>query len=233
MLFVRDVLWGKVRDTRRQPVTCRCPMKALFWLVVHVAYVIAACRRAIAVRQRAGVDVASTQRRHRRANARGCSARGLCRVLVLDAAKGAVAAALTRLAAIDGGWEFARAAAVSPGLCGPCSSVPRSRGLAPLLGAWLVLDPLAILLSPRPRGSRGCSRAPRTRALRRVPAAGDTWWETREALRARGHGDRIRIVMFTHRSHCSPPFLRVATPRRPPPLTPYSALMKPPAPVGP
>ena len=71
---------------------------------------------------------------------------GYATVLVLDAAKGALAVLLARKLQLDEAWVWACAvAAVAGHVWPPQLGFRGGRGMSTLLGAWLVLAPLALL----------------------------------------------------------------------------------------
>jgi glycerol-3-phosphate acyltransferase PlsY len=137
---------------------------------------------------------------------------GFVMVLALDAAKGALAVALARGLGLTDGWEFAGAAAVVAGHVWPVQLRFRGgRGLGPLLGAWLVLAPLAI-------GACLVIAGVAWAASRRRVASGlfgaallplTTWWTQRNGPSAALTTLTFAIVAFAHRSHwtssASPP----------------------------
>jgi glycerol-3-phosphate acyltransferase PlsY len=132
---------------------------------------------------------------------------GFVLVMVLDAVKGAVAAIAARLAGIDGGWEFAVAAAVVSGHVWPVQLGFRGgRGLSPLLGAWLVLAPLAIAAC---LGIAGVLWAISRRRIMSgligaflLPAT--TWWQTHSKPAAAFAAAAFIIVAIAHHSRLQP-----------------------------
>ena len=88
-----------------------------------------------------------------------------------------------RLAGMDGGWEFAAAVAVVAGHVWPVQLGFRGgRGLGPLLGAWLVLAPLAIGICLAVAGIAWAMTKRRIAAglfgAFLLPVT--TWWETHD-----------------------------------------------------
>ena len=123
-------------------------MNLLPWLVVPAAYLLGGVSPGYwLVRLRTGEDVRTVGSGTTGATntARVLGGGGFVLVLALDALKGAVAALAARWAGLDGGWEFAAALAVVAGHVWPVQLGFRGgKGLGPLLGAWLVLAPLAL-----------------------------------------------------------------------------------------
>src|SRR5262245_14621671 len=123
-------------------------MSPFAWLVIPVAYLLGGVSAGYwLVRLQTGVDVRAQGTGVTGATnaARILGRRGFALVLLLDALKGALAALVSRAVGFEAGWEFAAAAAVVAGHVWPIQLGFRGgRGLGPLLGAWLVLAPLAI-----------------------------------------------------------------------------------------
>jgi glycerol-3-phosphate acyltransferase PlsY len=185
-------------------------MSPTAWLVIPAAYLLGGISPGyLLVRRRTGKDV-----RRQGSGATGATnsarilgRRGFVLVLFLDAVKGALAALGGCLADLENGWEFAAATAVVAGHVWPLQLGFRGgRGLAPLLGAWLVLAPLAI---------GGClTIAGITWAIskRRIGAGlfgalflpVTTWWETRDTAAAVCAGLTFCIVVIAHRTHLHP-----------------------------
>jgi glycerol-3-phosphate acyltransferase PlsY len=182
-------------------------MLALAWLVVPAAYLLGGLSPGYwLVRLRTGKDVrtvgsgATGATNAGRTLGRG----GFALVLALDAAKGALACILARSIGLGGGGEFAAATAVIAGHVWPVQLGFRGgRGLGPLLGAWLVLAPLAI-------GTCLVAAGLAWAAVRRRILAGlfgtlllpvATWWETRSLPGAVCTVAISAIVVFTHRSY--------------------------------
>jgi acyl phosphate:glycerol-3-phosphate acyltransferase len=102
------------------------------------------------VRRRMGVDV-----RQHGSGATGATnaarllgRRGFFAVLLLDALKGVAAVLIARALGLRDGWEFAAATAVIAGHIWPLQLGFRGgKGLGPMLGAWVVLAPVALLAS--------------------------------------------------------------------------------------
>lgn len=125
-------------------------------------------------------------------------------VLLLDAAKGAVAVAAVRWLNFPEIWAFAAAFAVVAGHVWPVQLGLRGgRGVAPLLGAWLVLAPAALV---------PCLIAAllALAALRRftisalcglalLPLA--AWWATSERAATGLAAAMLVVVLCAHREH--------------------------------
>jgi glycerol-3-phosphate acyltransferase PlsY len=156
------------------------------------------------VRWRAGRDV-----REQGSGATGATnvgrvlgARGFALTLSLDAAKGALAVLAARALDASSAWTFASAVAVVAGHVWPAQLGFRGgKGVAPLLGAWLVLAPfalapclalaaLALALSRRfvPSGLAG---------LALLPAG--TWWATKDATATLLSACALTCVLCAHR----------------------------------
>ena len=180
------------------------------WLVVPIAYVVGGLSAGYwLVRLRTGADVRTQGSGATGATnaARMLGRGGFAMVLALDAAKGAFAALLARLAGLGDGWEFVAAVAVIAGHVWPVQLGFRGgRGLGPLLGAWLVLAPIAIgacllaagvvwAISKRRvmSGLFGAFLLPFT-----------TWWTSRSVTAAMLAAVAFGIVAFAHRSHLHP-----------------------------
>ena len=130
---------------------------------------------------------------------------GFAVVLVFDAMKGALVVAMARSFGIATPWFELAAFAVVAGHVWPLQLRFRGgKGVAPLLGAWLVLAPLAL-------GPCLLVAATALALLRRFTLAGlcglavlpaGAWWA--------GHGDRglfalavsmLFVILHTHRGH--------------------------------
>ncbi|MGH7943554.1 MAG: glycerol-3-phosphate acyltransferase [Opitutaceae bacterium] len=185
-------------------------MSPAAWLVIPAAYLLGGVSPGyFLVRRRTGQDVRAQGSGATGATnaARILGGRGFVLVLFLDAVKGAIAAFGARLAGLESGWEFAAATAVVAGHVWPIQLGFRGgRGLGPLLGAWLVLAPLAI---------GGCLViAGVTWAItkRRIGAglfgalflSATTWWETHSAVAAVCAGVTFCIVAIAHSTHLHP-----------------------------
>jgi glycerol-3-phosphate acyltransferase PlsY len=73
---------------------------------------------------------------------------GFVTVLVLDALKGVVAVLIARALGVRDGWEFTVAtAAIAGHVWPPQLGFRGGKGLGPLLGAWIILAPIALLAS--------------------------------------------------------------------------------------
>lgn len=182
-------------------------MTAFAWLVLPAAYLAGGVSPGYwLVRLRTGTDLRTQGSGATGATnaARLLGRGGFVLVLALDAAKGALACLLARVAGLDGGWEFAAAAAVVAGHVWPLQLGFRGgRGLGPLLGAWLVLAPLAIGACLVIAGAGWAI------TRRRVPSGlvgtlllpAATWWDLRSGPAAICAGVTAAIVLLAHRSH--------------------------------
>jgi glycerol-3-phosphate acyltransferase PlsY len=182
-------------------------MSLLAWLVVPAAYFLGGISAGyLLVRRRTGEDVRKQGSGATGATnaARILGRRGFVLVMVLDAVKGAIAAFAARAVGLEGGWQFAAATAVVAGHVWPVQLGFRGgRGLSPLLGAWLVLAPLAI-------GACLVIAGIAWAISRRRVAAGlfgalflpaTTWWETQDMVAMVFAGITFCIVALAHRSH--------------------------------
>ncbi|MEO6245920.1 MAG: glycerol-3-phosphate acyltransferase [Opitutaceae bacterium] len=194
-------------------------MNLLPWLVVPAAYLLGGVSPGYwLVRLRTGEDVRTRGSGTTGATnaARVLGGGGFALVLALDAAKGALAAIVARWAGLEGGWEFAAALAVVVGHVWPVLLGFRGgKGLGPLLGAWLVLAPLAIGACLLVAGAAwGLTR-------RRVPSGlfgamllpAATWFATKSAPAACFAFVTFGIVALAHRSH----FIAAPSPTPPTP----------------
>ena len=185
-------------------------MNALPWLTVPAAFLLGGVSAGYwLVRLRTGADVRSVGSGATGATnaARVLGGGGFAFVLLLDAAKGALAVLVARYAGLADGWEFAAAFSVVAGHIWPVQLGFRGgKGLGPLLGAWLALAPLAI---------GGCLLIGAVAwglTRRRVPAGlfgalflpGATWLETHSVPAAFFTTLTFGIVAFAHRSHFIP-----------------------------
>ena len=186
-------------------------MNPLAWLVLPAAYFLGGVSAGYwLVRWRTGGDVRAQGSGATGAStaARLVGAKGFIAVMVLDAIKGAIAAAGARAAGFEGGWEFAAALAVVAGHVWPVQLGFRGgRGLSPLLGAWLVLAPLAIFAC---LGVAGVAWAISRRRIHSgilgtllLPAT--TWWQTDSRVAAGLTVVIAAIVTYAHRSHFQTP----------------------------
>lgn len=185
-------------------------MTPLAWLAVPGAYLLGGFSAGYwLVRWQTGADVRAQGSGATGATntARVLGRRGFVTVLVLDAAKGAVSGWLGRGVGLEHGWEFAAGLAVVAGHVWPVQLGFRGgRGLAPLLGAWLVLAPWAIagcLVAAAAAWAIGRRKivAGLLGALL-LPAA--TAWETGSAIAAALTALVFGIVASTHRSRIDP-----------------------------
>ena len=185
-------------------------MSPLAWLVIPAAYLLGGVSPGyLLVRRRTGEDVRAQGSGATGATnaARILGSRGFVLVMVLDAIKGALAAFVAEKLGLANGWPFAAATAVVAGHVWPIQLGFRGgRGLSPLLGAWLVLAPLAIGVCLLIAGVTWA-------ITRRRIAAGlfgalflplTTWWQTHDTLSAVFAGVTFCIVAIAHRSHLHP-----------------------------
>jgi acyl phosphate:glycerol-3-phosphate acyltransferase len=185
-------------------------MSPLAWIILPAAYLLGGISPGYwLVRWRTGADL-----REQGSGATGATnaarllgRQGFIAVMVLDALKGAVAAAAARWVGLSDGWEFAAAVAVIAGHIWPIQLGFRGgRGLSPLLGAWLVLAPLAIGVclafaaviwgTTRRRivgGLLGALLLPVT-----------TWWQTRSTPATACAALAFVMVALAHRPHLQP-----------------------------
>ena len=180
------------------------------WLVVPVAYLLGGVSPGyLLVRRRTGEDVRAQGSGATGATnaARILGTRGFVLVMVLDAVKGALAAFVAQAVGLENGWEFAAAMAVVAGHVWPIQLGFRGgRGLSPLLGAWLVLAPLAIGACLLIAGVAWAITRRRVQAglfgALFLPAT--TWWQTHQVPAAVFAGFTFCIVAVAHRSHLHP-----------------------------
>lgn len=185
-------------------------MTALAWLVLPAAYFLGGVSPGYwLVRLRRGVDVRTQGSGVTGATNAGrvLGRGGFIAVLALDAVKGAIAAGGARYAGLAGGWEFAAAVAVVAGHVWPVQLGFRGgRGYGPLLGAWLVLAPLAIgaclVLAGLTWALSRRKLASGLFATVLLPLA--TWGETRSVIAAGLAGLVLVIVLLSHRSRREP-----------------------------
>ena len=129
---------------------------------------------------------------------------GFAATLALDAGKGAAVAGAARWIEAPAPWAFAAALAVIVGHVWPAQLGFRGgKGIAPLLGAWLVLAPLALgpclaigfialLVSRRFVLSGLCG-------LVGLPLA--TAWATHDSAAALAATAALGLMLYTHREH--------------------------------
>lgn len=185
-------------------------MELFPWLIVPFAYLLGGVSAGYwLVRRRTGADLRGIGSGATGATNAGrvLGKGGFVVVLVSDAAKGAAAVLLARIAGLPEGGEFGAGLAAVAGHVWPVQLGFRGgRGLGPLLGAWLVLTPVAML---------GClALAGLGWALtRRRVAAGllgalvlplAAWFETRSAAGAVLTAAVFAIVAFAHRGRLCP-----------------------------
>jgi glycerol-3-phosphate acyltransferase PlsY len=181
-------------------------MSSVAWLVVPAAYLLGGVSPGYwLVRRRTGADVRAQGSGATGATnaARVLGARGFVLVMVLDTIKGVIAALAALAVGLEGGWLFAAAAAVVAGHVWPLQlGFHGGRGLSPLLGAWLVLAPLAIGVCLVIAGVAWAISRRRVAAglfgALLLPVA--TWWETREGIAAAFAGVTFCMVALAHRS---------------------------------
>lgn len=185
-------------------------MSPVAWLFVPVSYLWGGLSPGyFLVRRRTGADVRAQGSGATGATnaARILGARGFAIVLLLDAIKGAMAAFGARAVGLENGWEFAAAAAVVAGHVWPVQLGFRGgRGLGPLLGAWLVLAPLAIAACLVIAGVAWAITRRRIGSglfgALLLPAT--TWWETHNVVAALFAALTFCIVAIAHRTHLHP-----------------------------
>lgn len=206
-------------------LVARLPMELLPWLVVPFAYLLGGVSAGYwLVRRRTGADLRGIGSGATGATNAGrvLGTGGFVVVLACDAAKGAAAVLLARVVGLPEVGQFGAGLAVVAGHVWPVQLGFRGgRGLGPLLGAWLVLTPAAML---------GCLLlAGLTWALmRRRVAAGllgalvlpvAAWLETRSASGVALTAAVFAIVAFAHRGHLRPAAAS-AGPAAPAPIAP-------------
>ncbi len=182
-------------------------MNVLPWLIVPAAYLLGGVSPGYwLVRLHTGADVRTVGSGATGATnaARVLGGGGFALVLALDALKGAIAACAARWAGLDGGWEFAAALAVVVGHVWPVLLGFRGgKGLGPLLGAWLVLAPLALgaclLIAGAAWGATRRRVPSGLFGVMLLPAA--TWYATKSVPAAVLTFVTFGIVALAHRSH--------------------------------
>jgi glycerol-3-phosphate acyltransferase PlsY len=186
-------------------------MNPLAWLVIPAAYFLGGVSAGYwVVRWRTGGDVRAQGSGATGASnaARLVGARGFIAVMVLDALKGAIVVLGARAAGLDGGWEFAAALAVVAGHVWPAQLGFRGgRGLSPLLGAWLVLAPLAILACLAVAGVAWAITRRRIHSgiLGTLLLPATTWWQTGSRTATALTVVVALIITYAHRSHFQTP----------------------------
>ena len=181
------------------------------WLVIPAAWLLGGVSPGYwLVRLRTGADVRTQGSGATGATnaSRVLGGGGFALVLLLDAIKGAIAAFGAKFAGLGGGWEFAAAAAVVGGHVWPVQLGFRGgRGFGPLLGAWLVLAPIAIGSCLLLAGAAwGLTRKKVFSALGgALLLPGATWLETRSLVAASCTAVAFAIITFAHRAHFSSP----------------------------
>lgn len=185
-------------------------MHVLPWLIVPAAYLFGGVSPGYwLVRFRTGRDIRTEGSGATGATnaARLLGRGGFVLVFLLDAAKGALAAVVGLAAGLHGGWEFAAAVSVVAGHVWPVQLGFRGgRGLSPLLGAWLVLSPMAIGICLLVAGVGWAI------SKRRVISAlfgafllpFTTGWDTQSVPAAAMAAVAFVIVTLAHRSHWQP-----------------------------
>jgi len=179
------------------------------WLVALLAgaYLLGGCSPGYwLVRWRTGRDVRDQGSASTGATnvARALGPGGFVIVLLADAAKGALVIVAARWLELDGAPAYAAALSVVAGHIWPAQLGFRGgKGVAPLLGAWLLLSPLALI---------PCFLAAllMLAALRRFNVSGlfgltllpvSTWWFSGDGLAAFITLTVVTIVLFAHRNH--------------------------------
>jgi acyl phosphate:glycerol-3-phosphate acyltransferase len=185
-------------------------MSPFAWLVIPAAYLLGGVSPGyLLVRRKTGEDVRAQGSGATGATnaARILGSRGFVLVMVLDAIKGAVAALVARQVGLGNDWAFAVAMAVVAGHVWPIQLGFRGgRGLSPLLGAWLVLAPLAIGACLVIAGVTWAITRRRIGAglFGAVFLPATTWWQTHNIRAAVFAGITFCIVAVAHRSHLHP-----------------------------
>jgi acyl phosphate:glycerol-3-phosphate acyltransferase len=180
------------------------------WLVIPAAYLLGGVSPGyLLVRRWTGEDVRAQGSGATGATnaARILGTRGFVLVMVLDAIKGALAAFVARAVGLENGWEFAAATAVVAGHVWPIQlGFHGGRGLSPLLGAWLVLAPLAIGVCLLIAGVAWAITRRRVAAglFGAIFLPATTWWQTHHPPAAVFAGVTFCIVAIAHRSHLHP-----------------------------
>ncbi|MBM3989924.1 MAG: glycerol-3-phosphate acyltransferase [Planctomycetes bacterium] len=133
---------------------------------------------------------------------------GFALTLVLDALKGATAVLAARMLGATTEWTALAALAVVVGHIWPAQLQFRGgRGVAPLIGAWLVLAPLALA----PCLVLGALVLFASRAFVRSGLAGllllplAVWWQLHSAVPVALSTLTVAVVLFAHRRHLLPP----------------------------
>lgn len=187
-------------------------MPVAAWLVVPLAYLLGGLSPGYwLVRWKTGGDLRTQGSGATGATnaARVLGRGGFATVLALDVAKGACAVFAARLAGLAVGGQSAAAAAIVAGHIWPLQLGFRGgRGLGPLLGAWLVLAPLAIGACLVFTGLIWAVLRQRVTAAMigalLLPAA--TWFEKESAGAVACTAFTAVCVLIAHRSHwASPP----------------------------
>lgn len=136
--------------------------------------------------------------------ARVLGAGGFALTFVLDVAKGSLAVAAGRWLEVDIAWLAVASLAVTAGHVWPMQLGFRGgKGVAPLIGAWLVLAPLALapcllfgallLIISR--------RYLRSALIGLCLLAPATWWQTESTLATLIAAAATTLVLYTHRAH--------------------------------
>jgi glycerol-3-phosphate acyltransferase PlsY len=198
-------------------------MELLPWLIVPFAYLLGGVSAGYwLVRRRTGADLRGLGSGATGATNAGrvLGTRGFVAVLACDAAKGAVAVLLARVAGLPEAGQFGAGLAAVAGHIWPVQLGFRGgRGLGPLLGAWLVLTPAAMLACLLLAGLVWAL------THRRVPAGLfgalvlplAAWFETRSAAGAALTAAVFAVVAFAHRGHLRPAAAATPGPAVPPP----------------
>ncbi|MBI5690712.1 MAG: glycerol-3-phosphate acyltransferase [Verrucomicrobia bacterium] len=192
------------------------------WFVVPFAYLLGGVSTGYwLVRARTGADLRTQGSGATGATNAGrvLGARGFIAVLAGDAAKGAAAVLLARVAGLPAAGAFAAGLATVAGHVWPVQlRFQGGRGLAPLLGAWLVLTPWAMLGCLLLAGATWAITRRRIHAgllgALVLPAAG--WFETRSLPGAILTVGVFAIVLYTHRSYLTKSGAPNARPTHPP-----------------
>jgi glycerol-3-phosphate acyltransferase PlsY len=129
---------------------------------------------------------------------------GFAATFALDVLKGAVVVLAARELDVSNTWQALAGLAVVLGHVWPMQLGFRGgKGVAPLIGAWLALAPLALV----PCLALGALALLASRAFVRSGLAGllllplATWWELRDPTCTAIAGLAVAVVLYAHRTH--------------------------------
>lgn len=182
-------------------------MNSTPWLILPAAYLLGGLSPGYwLVRWRTGADLRTLGSGATGATnaARLLGRGGFVLVLVLDAAKGALAVGVARAAGLAGGWEFAAGTSVIAGhVWPPQLRFHGGRGLGPLLGASLVLAPLAFGMCAAVAGLAWAFTRRRVASglLGTVLLPAAIWGLSRDLPATGWSATACGIIVFAHRSH--------------------------------